>query len=136
MSNERQAMATAFADNIKKRLNVDTAEKLEVINALGYACTLHSPRTFNGCVMGSYEWRELARRIDRFILDAVAKGLSAYGSRAKNRCWYILGMLAAEYKSLQSGRTRGGCNFKERHYTETDFANITTKAEDLDLNDI
>lgn len=136
MNNERQIMAASFADDIKKRLDVDTAEKLEVVNALGYGCTLHSPRMFNGYQMGPYEWKELARRIDRFILDAVAKGLAAYGSRAKNRCWYILGMLANEYKALESGRCRGGCNFKERRYTEADFANIMTRMEDLDPDDI
>lgn len=136
MNNERQTLAASFAYDIKNRLDVDTAEKLEVVNALGYACTLHSPRNFNNCVMGPYEWKELARRIDRFILDAVAKGLAAYGSRAKNRCWYILGMLAAEYNALESGRCRGGCNFKERRYTEADFANVITRMEDLDENDI
>ena len=135
MNNERQIMAASFADDIKKRLDVDTAEKLEVVNALGYGCTLHSPRMFNGYQMGPYEWKELARRIDRFILDAVAKGLAAYGSHAKNRCWYILGMLASEYKALKSGRCRGGCNFNERRYTEADFNNIITKIEDLDPHD-
>lgn len=133
---ERQIMAAAYAADIKKRLDIDTAEKLEVVNALGYACTLHSPRMFNGSSMSSREWQELARRIDRFILDAAAKGIAAYGSRAKNRCWYILGMLASEYKALESGRCRGGCNFNERHYTETDFDNRVIRIEDLDLNDI
>ena len=133
---ERQIMAAAYAADIKNRLDIDTAEKLEIVNALGYACTLHSPRMFNGSSMSSREWQELARRIDRFILDAAAKGLAAYGSRAKNRCWYILGMLASEYKALESGHCRGGCNFKERRYTDMDFNNIITRIEDLDPDDI
>lgn len=135
MTDERRFVAEMFADEIRKRLGADTPEKLEVADALGYACTLRSPRTFNGVQMDVHQWREFARRIDRHILDDVANGLKAYGSRVRNRCWYILGILANEYNALSSGR-RGSSNFTERRYTAAELNSVMVSLDDLDKLDL
>lgn len=138
--NGREILVSTYAEHIRQSLMHScivldkekpslTAREDEVISALAYACTLKNVRTFSGIQMGASEWRELADRIDMRMLSAVAYAVQTYGVAAKNRMWYVLGILAKEYKGLYDGRSAHG--FSERRYTAADCARVITNIDNI-----
>lgn len=133
----RERQTEQSLNDLRRRLNPQTDEELEVLRALAYACTLQSPRRFGAEEMTSAKWRRLCGSIDSESLAAVARGVRAHADGARNRLWYILGALAREYTALVTlgGRNRSK-NFDERRYSSADFERVITRIESLSEADL
>ncbi len=91
-----------YKDIIKKAIkdepismdSITQARVEEVIDALALGCTLQKPRRMGSNYMAAESFRRIAHNIDGTQVAIACNALLRAGDNVKNRCWYILGVLA------------------------------------------
>ncbi len=131
----RKAVMSHVQAGIKERLgnSAYTAHK-EIIEALAYACTFHTPRRFSTIEMTGERWQDLASTLTIAELANVQNALHRFVP-GKNRLFFILACYARIYGNRKTCPTYHA-NFQERHYTRAELASCITKIEDFNDEDL